>query len=92
MDGEVKVPEKVTVSTKVLKLGRLIFEMNSKVVDANFKSMIKHCEPRPVKKQIVVKKQRTPWVFSASIWNTIWDYDYQDDLKVIFLLTTKDSP
>ena len=81
MDME-KVPEKIVVSTKVYKLGKLMIEMNSKVVDSNYNSLLKHCQPRPTKKETKVKKPKTPWSFGNSIWASIWEYEYKGDTSV----------
>jgi hypothetical protein len=70
----------------ITKVGKTHAEINPNVIDSTtYKKLIKFCEPRPEKKNIIIRKVRTPWTFPISIWAS-YDYNYEGDSEVKFLL------
>ena len=75
---------KVEITKRVQKLGRIYAELNMKVIDSEYNSLIRHCEPRPLKKVVKTVNKRAVWSFASSIWATIFDYNYDGDTEVKF--------
>ena len=67
---------------KIGVVGKIMNEINEHVITDEYRSLLKHCEPRPRKDKKIEIKPRTPWSFPISIWNTYFEYNYEGETEV----------
>lgn len=71
----------------IRKVGKVVSDINSHVIDDYYKSMLRYCHPRPLKIIEDEERIRTPWTFPISIWAQ-YDYKYEgeseDYIKQVF--------
>ena len=70
--------EKIIKEIKVNFLGKKIVKQNLKIINENYITTLKYCEPRPERKFERFIKPKTPWTFQISIWH-YYNYNYEGE-------------
>src|SRR5207253_2296575 len=70
--------EKEIIKRDVKKIIRRFCEINTNIIDSQYKKVLKYCVPRPEKKLNIHIKPRTPWIFGISVWY-YYEYAYEGD-------------